>query len=138
MTLSPDRLFSAEASVRRVARTIYESTKNLPLVCPHTHCDPTWFADDQAFTDPASLFVIPDHYVLRMLVSQGVPLSELGRDRVGVNLAPREIWRRFAARYDLFLGTPSRLWIDYALSEVLEIRNPISEEGADRLFDEVV
>lgn len=137
MRLSPDRLFPAEPSVRKVARGIYESTATLPLVCPHTHVDPAWFADDPAFSDPASLFVIPDHYVLRMLVSQGVPLSELGRERIGTNLSPREIWRRFAAHYDLFLGTPSRMWIDHALSEVLGVHTPITEEGADRLFDEI-
>jgi glucuronate isomerase len=137
MSLSPDRLFPADPTLRRVARTIYGSTAALPLICPHTHCDPAWFADDQPFSDPASLFVIPDHYVLRMLVSQGVSLSALGRDPEETATSTREIWRTFAARYDLFLGTPSRLWIDYALSEVLGIERPITEEGADRLFDDI-
>lgn len=108
----PDRFFPAEPKVRDLARRLYETVKDLPIISPHGHCDPRWFADNQRFPNPAALFVIPDHYVFRMLVSQGVSLADLGIARaIGnpVETEPRAIWQRFADHYYLFRGTPSAI-----------------------------
>jgi glucuronate isomerase len=65
--LSDDRLFPAEPSVRAIARRLYGEVRALPIVSPHGHTDPAWFARNEPFPDPSTLLVIPDHYVFRML-----------------------------------------------------------------------
>src|SRR5919197_1769392 len=109
--LDDDRLFPPEPAMRAIARRLYREVRNLPIVSPHGHTDPAWFAENEPFPDPATLFIVPDHYVTRMLFSQGVALEELGvkrRDGGRVESDPRKIWRRFAAHWHLFRGTPSR------------------------------
>src|SRR6516164_1187557 len=99
--LDPDRLFPIEPEARRIARRLYESVANLPILSPHGHTDPRWLARNEPFPDPATLFVKPDHYVTRMLHSQGVTLEELGiarKDGKPVEADPRKVWRRFSER----------------------------------------
>src|SRR5208282_3765636 len=119
--LSEDRLLPAEPSVREIARRLYAEVRSLPIVSPHGHTNPAWFALDEPFSDPAALLITPDHYVCRMLYSQGVSLEELGIPRLDgapVERDARKIWQRFAARYHLFRGTPTRIWLDHAFHEV--------------------
>lgn len=116
-----DRLFPVDFATRAVARRLYAEVQNLPIVSPHGHTDPRWYADDAPFPDPARLFVTPDHYIFRMLYSQGVTLEEMGiprRDGGEVETDARKIWRKFAERYYLFRGTPTRLWLDQAFAEL--------------------
>ncbi|KNG93378.1 glucuronate isomerase [Pseudaestuariivita atlantica] len=134
--LNPDRLFPADPATRTVARALYDAVRDLPLVCPHGHTDPAWWGTDPAFADAAQLFVTPDHYVVRMLVSQGVTFEELGIGP-GAEKDARKVWRSFAERYHLFLATPSRLWIDHALQEVLGIVEPLGGDTADAIFDQI-
>src|SRR5712671_439 len=124
--LHPDRLFPADPEVRRIARRIYSAICQLPILCPHGHTDPRWFAEDTPFPDPTALFLLPDHYVLRMLYSQGVPMETL-RDGADPKKA-LEVWRLFAANYHLFRGTPTRLWLDYAFQEVFGLEVRLSAE----------
>ena len=136
----PDRLFPVEPTLRNLARSLYESVADLPIVSPHGHCDPQWFADNDRFPNPAELFVIPDHYVFRMLVSQGVPLTDLGIARIdgGETCSdPRVIWRRFAENYHLFRGTPSRIWLDHSFEHVFGIDEVLSAETADNYYDHI-
>jgi glucuronate isomerase len=137
--LHPDRLLPAEPDIGRIARDLYESVRDLPIVSPHGHTDPAWFADDKPFEDAASLLVTPDHYLLRMLRSAGVSYDELGVPRVdGAPVAePREAWRSFARHYHLFAGTPSRLWVDHAMSAVLGCEERLTADNADALFDHI-
>jgi glucuronate isomerase len=138
--LDADRLFPVEDRARGIARALYETVRALPIVSPHGHTDPRWYAEDAAFPDPARLFVTPDHYVFRMLHSQGVPLEDLGVPRADggpVEEDPRAIWRRFAERYHLFRGTPSRLWLDHAFEEVFGIGERLSADSADRIYDQI-
>lgn len=119
------------------AQDLYEGIANLPIVSPHGHCDPAWFASDTPFANPAKLLVIPDHYVFRMLYSQGVPLANLGIGAAGRTTKSRDVFRLFAAHWHLFLGTPSRLWINYVLRETLNISTPLSVETADQIYDQI-
>ena len=138
LELNPDRLFSPEPGERALAHALYATVHNLPIVSPHGHTDPRWYADNEPFTNAAALFITPDHYVFRMLYSQGVPLEELGiarRDGVPVERDARKIWHTFAARYHLFRGTPTRIWLDHAFHEVFGIRERLSADSADRIFD---
>jgi glucuronate isomerase len=138
--LDENRLLPAEPAQRAIARELYETVRALPLVCPHGHTDPQWFAEDAPFADPAQLFVTPDHYVFRMLCSAGVDLAALGVPRLDGGwheTDSRKIWRLFAAHYHLFRGTPSRLWLDHAFQDVFGAETRLSEHNADDYFDRI-
>lgn len=139
--LHPDRLLPPEPNLRSLARELYESVAGLPIVSPHGHVDPRLFADPNAtFGSPADLFIIPDHYVTRMLYSQGIPLERLGVPRADggpVETDHRQIWRLFCANFHLFRATPSGLWLRHELSEVFGIGETPSAANADRLYDRI-
>ena len=138
--LSEDRLFPADPSARAIARSLYAEVKNLPIVSPHGHTDPRWFAENENFADPAQLIVVPDHYVFRMLFSQGVPLEKLGVPRIDggpVETDPRAIWRTFAAHYHLFRATPSRLWLDHTFQTLFGLDKPLTAQSADFYYDTI-
>ena len=136
MLLHPDRLFPSDPATRRIALALYESIKDLPIVSPHGHTQARWFAKNEPFPDPASLFVLPDHYVYRMLYSQGVSLGDL---EIGESVArnPRRVWSIFASHYDLFRGTPTRMWLDYAFQELFGLTQRLSEKTADLYYDTI-
>jgi len=135
--LHPDRLFPGEPAARRNARDLYEEIATLPIVSPHGHTDPAWFAENRPFSDAAALFLTPDHYLLRMLRSRGISYDDLGVPRRdGKAVADgRAAWRLFAEHYDLFLGTPSRLWLDHSMAWAFGITEPLEPDNADRHFD---
>jgi glucuronate isomerase len=139
LTLHPDRFFPADPGTRQTAHNLYDAIRGLLIISPHGHVDPRWFADNEAFEDPVSTFVRPDHYVVRMLYSQGVTLAELGF--AGGDAPPetdrRKIWRRFADLYHCFLGTPSRIWLDHVFATVFEIDVQLCSETADYYFDAI-
>jgi len=136
--LHPDRLLPTDDHQRSIARALYESVKDLPIISPHGHTDPEWFATDASFTDPVSLFITPDHYVFRMLYSQGVPLEALGIGKPALSdEEARTVWRLFATNYHLFRGTPSRIWLDHVFSEVFDIEQRLSRDTADAYFDTI-
>ena len=140
MPLHPDRLLPIEAEARAIARRLYAHVADLPIISPHGHTDPRWFADNEAFPDPATLFVVPDHYIFRMLYSQGVRLEDLGiarKDGGKVETDPRAIWRRFAAHYHLFRGTPTRIWFDHAMETVFGVTERLGPKNADAIYDTV-
>ena len=140
LALHPDRLFPADERVRGIARDLYAPIKDLPIVSPHGHTDPAWFAYDQPFANPAELLIVPDHYVFRMLYSQGVRLEDLGVPTVdGSPTAsdPRAIWKIFADHYYLFRGTPSRAWLDWVFAEVFGLDVRLEPATADLYFDTI-
>ena len=136
MLAHPDRLLPAETTQREIARRLYASVRSLPLISPHGHTQASWFAKNEPFPGPAQLLVQPDHYVFRMLYSQGVPLEDL---EIGVAQPKdaRRVWRIFASHYFLFRGTPTRLWLDFAFQELFGFDKPLSEETADVYFDSI-
>ncbi|HWA18653.1 MAG TPA: glucuronate isomerase [Devosia sp.] len=138
--LNADRLFPADPATRAIARELFASIEKLPIISPHGHTEPRWFAENLPFPDPAQLLIVPDHYVTRMLVSQGMDLADLGvprRDGAPVETDGRTIWRRFAANYHLFRGTPSRLWLDTTLETVFGLTEPLTEVTADAAYDRI-
>jgi glucuronate isomerase len=139
-SLHPDRLFPSEPAVREVARGLFETVKALPIVSPHGHTDARWFAEDAPFPDPARLFIVPDHYVHRMLFSQGIRPESVGVPRIDggpVESDPRKIWRIFAENFFLFRGTPSWLWLNQAFTEVFGVSERLTAESADRIYDHI-
>jgi glucuronate isomerase len=139
LTFDPDRLLPADPRTRGIARALHESVAGLPIVSPHGHTDPAWFATDVPWTNATELLLAPDHYLYRMLYSQGVPLERLGvPSRAGPSPAdPREAWRLFASHYYLFRGTPSRLWLDHVFAEVFGIEVALEAATADLYFDRI-
>ncbi|BEL02220.1 glucuronate isomerase [Actinoplanes sichuanensis] len=135
-----NHLLPAEPAQRQIARELYQHAKDLPLISPHGHVDPVLLADDQPFPDPARLFVVPDHYVTRMLASQGIPPARLGVPSVdgsAVETDGRAIWRLLAENWRLFRGTPSRLWTEKVLAEVFGISARLGADTADEIYDEL-
>lgn len=138
--LNEDRFFSPVPEVRKLAREIYESIKNYPIVSPHGHVDPALFSENKPFPHPTKLFLTPDHYLYRMLYSQGIPMESLGVPDKNGNAEEtdaRKIWKIFASNYHLFRGTPSRAWLDYEFTIVFGIKERLSAETADRIYDQL-
>ncbi len=140
LMLHPDRYFSPDPGIRKLARALYEEVAKLPLVCPHGHVDPQLLADNPAFPDPTELIIIPDHYVFRMLYSQGVQLEDLGikrKDGGPVETDHRKIWQTFGDHFHLFRGTPTNAWIRHEFEEVFEIQERLSSKSASRIYDQI-
>ena len=138
--IDDDRLFDAEPTARGLARELYAGIKELPLISPHGHTEPRWYAENTPFPDPAQLLIVPDHYVFRMLFSQGVRLEDIGvptRDGAAVEGDGRAIWRRLAEHYHLFRGTPSRLWFDHTMATLFGIAERLSPSNADAQYDAI-
>ena len=134
--LHQDRLFPADETTRAIARRLYDGIRNLPIVSPHGHTQAGWFARNESFPDPVKLFVQPDHYVFRMLYSQGISLEQLEIGHAQIE-NPRQVWRIFASHYYLFRGTPTRLWLDYAFQELFGLTEQLSEATADLYYDTI-
>lgn len=117
------------------AAAIHEQIRGLPIVSPHGHCDPAWWAGDAAFPDPAALLVTPDHYLFRMLYSRGVPLEDLGIGHAEGTRDSREIFRILARHWDAFLGTPTRMWLEHTMYEVMGLATELGPESADAVHD---
>ncbi|SDX87014.1 glucuronate isomerase [Citreimonas salinaria] len=134
--LHPDRLFPVDTRGRDLARDLFATIKDLPIVSPHGHTDPRWWGENETFSDPSSLLFTPDHYLTRMLTSQGVSFAAMG---IGPDAEPdpRRIWKTFADHYYLFAGTPSRMWVDQALEDVFGVSERLSPKTANDAYDAI-
>jgi len=134
--LHEDRLFPAEEGTRTIARRLYQGIRALPIVSPHGHTQAGWFARNERFPDPVALLVQPDHYVFRMLFSQGISFEdmEIGNTPIA---EPRKVWQLFASNYHLFRGTPTRLWMDYVFQELFGLTERLSAANADQYYDAI-
>ena len=139
LSLHPDRLLPADPNVRAIARALYAEVAELPIISPHGHTDPAWFATNDNWRNPTELLLGPDHYLFRMLYSQGVPLDRLGvPSRSGPSPAdPREAWQLFASHFHLFRGTPSAMWLNHVFADVFGIDVALSAETADLYYDRI-
>ena len=136
----PDPMFAVDPRQADIARELYATVRELPLISPHGHVDPGLLADDEPFPDPARLLIVPDHYVTRMLLSQGIPPARLGvprRDDEPVETDGRAIWRLLADNWHLFRGTPSRLWLERTFSTVFGVETPLRPDTADEVYDAI-
>jgi len=138
LQLHADRLLPSDANTRAIARRLYNAVADMPIVSPHGHTDPAWFANNENFSNPTELLIQPDHYVFRMLYSQGIPLEALGipsTDGSPVEQDPKKIWGIFAKHYHLFRGTPSRMWLDYVFEYAFGMDVALNESTADYYYD---
>ena len=131
LSLHADRLFPADKTTRDIARRLYQEIRHLPIISPHGHTAPSWFANDLAFENPVSLLLQPDHYVLRMLYSLGLSMEQLGLGQAADReLDPEVIWQTFGDHYHGFRGTPSRLWLDHVFADVFGIDVVLNSDTA--------
>jgi glucuronate isomerase len=140
--LQEDRYFDPDPTIRRHARALYDETRELRIVSPHGHVDPAILAGNDAFADPTSLLITPDHYILRMLYSRGVPLESLGIPPIdgsspAAETNPRKIWQTFADHWHLFRATPTRAWLEYELREVFQVERDLSADSATEVYDAI-
>lgn len=139
LNVSPDRLLPADPGVRAIARELYDSVKDLPIISPHGHVPPQWFAENPNFTNPTALLLTPDHYVNRLLHSNGVDLGTMGVP-VGSPLddaAAREAFRVFCEHWKVYRGTPMKFWFESELADVFGIDLRPSAETADEIYDRI-
>jgi glucuronate isomerase len=136
MLIHEDRFFPADSVTRAIAKALYAHVKALPIVSPHGHTQAAWFARNEPFPDPATLLVQPDHYVFRMLYSQGISLEDLEIGQPELKDA-RKVWHIFASHYHLFRGTPTRLWLDFVFHELFDLEERLSASTADKYFDTI-
>ncbi|KQN81601.1 glucuronate isomerase [Sphingomonas sp. Leaf67] len=139
LLLNPDRLFPADPTTRGIARTLYAAVRDLPIVSPHGHTDPAWFATNRPWTNATELLLSPDHYIFRMLYSQGIALDDLAVPRRDGTIVadPRKAWGLFAANQHLFRGTPSRLWLDHVFGAVFGFEEALTAANADTYYDRI-
>jgi glucuronate isomerase len=139
LILNPDRLFPADPAIRAAARELYALVKDLPILSPHGHTDPSWFAGNAPFSNATELFLAPDHYIYRMLYSQGIALEDIGvASKAGPSKAdPRESWRIFAANQHLFFGTPTSMWMRHVFGHIMGFEVELSPETSDFYFDRI-
>jgi glucuronate isomerase len=138
--LHPDRLFPASAEIRPIARRLYAEIAALPIISPHGHTDPGWFAGNKPFPNATGLLLTPDHYLFRMLHSHGLDLDQFGVPRADGSTSgadPRESWRLLASHWHLFRGTPSRMWLNWVLENVFGLTRALSAATADDHFDAI-
>jgi glucuronate isomerase len=140
LVLNDDRYFDSDPAVRRIARDLYDGIRDLPLICPHGHVDPAILAADAPFPEPASLLIVPDHYIVRMLYSAGIPPESIGISPTGGDGAetdPRRIWQIFADHFHLYRGTPTGAWLNHELYELFGVRSKLGPDTAQRIYDQV-
>lgn len=136
--LNEDRFFDPSPEIRKIAHEIYQSIKKLPIISPHGHVDPKIFAENKPFPNPTQLFLIPDHYLFRMLYSQGISMESLGIptiDGTKVETDPRKIWQIFADNFYLLRGTPSSVWLAYEFGVVFGIKEKLNGKNAQKFYD---
>ena len=135
LTVHEDRLFPADPGIRALAQQLYGEVADLPIISPHGHTDPAWFATDAPFGNATELLLHPDHYLFRMLYSQGFALESLGIGGAGTD--PRAAWRLLAENYDLFRATPSRMWLDWVFAKVFGLTVRLDGQTADLYYDTI-
>ena len=139
LILSNDRLFSSDPKERAISHELYALVKDMPIISPHGHTDPEWFASNANFTNATELLLSPDHYVFRMLYSQGSDLDELYvADKNGnYHGDPRKAWHLFAKNFHLFAGTASHIWLNHVFAEVFGFNIALDEASSDIYYDQI-
>ena len=140
LELHEDRFFDSDPAIRNAARALYDETRSLPLICPHGHVDPALLALNDPFPEPTALLIVPDHYIFRLLYSQGVSMDALGiphRDGTSAKVDPREVWQIFADHWYMFRGTPTGVWLDHELNDLFEIGEKLESSNAIEIYNQI-
>jgi glucuronate isomerase len=135
-TRDHEYLFPADPATRGIARDLYDSVANAPIISPHGHVSPSLLIDDEPFSDPTDLLITHDHYVTRVLHSAGFSLDELGVGQ-GVSADPRAVWRILAENWHRYAGTATGYWLTREFATLFGITDDLSAETADSTYDQI-
>ena len=116
-------------NMSKLANQLYEEMSAFPIISPHGHVDAKLLASNENWSDAVDLLIRPDHYVTRMLYSQGISYEELKKPSI-------EVWRIFCANWKLFAGTPSSIWLSEILDSLFDIED-LSEVNPDKSFSKI-
>lgn len=136
--LNPDRFFDTDPSIKNIARDLYSEVKDLPIISPHGHTDPKWFADNTPFSNATDLIIISDHYIFRLLYSQGISMESIGIpsiDGTRVEQDKFKIWRIFSKNYYLFSGTPTGIWLEYIFKNIFNIEKDLNQDSSKKIYE---
>jgi len=114
-----------------LARTIYAEMRKYPILSPHGHVDAGMILANKNFADPVALLMAPDHYILRMLHSQGVKYEDLAKN------SPEENWKVLADNWKLFRSTPSRIWFQEILATLFDVSEILAPENAAKIYAQI-
>lgn len=128
-------LFDPEPAVRETALELFAQTKSLGLICPHGHIAPSLLAEPGArFLHPTDLLIRFDHYIFRLLYSQGIALESLGVGVAEGEYDPIKAWEVFCQNFHLFDGTPTGLWLRLELTQLFGVTEKPSAKNARALY----
>jgi glucuronate isomerase len=137
--VSDRRLF--DPAVLTEATALYKLVQDTPIFSPHGHVNPRLFtAESYDWGTPVDLLIMPDHYLFRMLYSQGIPLTQLGiPSQTGgdVERDHRKIWQLFADHFYLFRATPSAIWLADQFQRVFGLQTPLLPTNAQSHYDAI-
>ena len=125
-----DRYLGESANLP-LARAIYAEMRKYPIISPHGHVDASMILADKNFADPVALLMAPDHYILRMLHSQGVKYEELAKN------TPEENWKILAEKWKLFRSTPSRIWFQEILATLFDVSEILAPDNAVKIYNQI-
>jgi glucuronate isomerase len=131
--LSDHRYFDPYPPKKDFAIELYYLVKNAPIISPHGHVNPALFSlPDYHFPNPSALLIQSDHYILRMLYSQGIPYDTLLSPK-----DPYKVWETFCGNFHLFRGTPSGMWISHELEMVFGITEKLSLQTSKKIYQQI-
>ncbi len=136
--LLSDRYLTDDAAALPLARELYEVMQQYPILSPHGHIDPKLILENKAFANPVELLVTPDHYITRMLYSQGVSYESLAiprKDGSCNEVDPKMVWKILADKWHLFRGTPSRIWVQEILYTLFGIDEVLTPDNASSVYE---
>ncbi len=139
--LNDYRFFDSDPKIGKIAHDLYLAVRDLPIISPHGHVEARLLAENEPFPDPTELLIIPDHYIYRMLYSQGISLESLGiptTDGTPVEKDHRKIWQIFGDNFYLFAGTPTGVWLRHELVKVFGIEEKLNSKTALKIYDRMV
>lgn len=125
------RLLGVNPESKAIAERLYSLVQDLPIISPHGHVDARMILENQPFDNPASLFIYEDHYITRLLHSQGYSLDELGK---GKNLDHLGAWKILCSNWHLFAGTASGYWLTHQLATLFGITEDLSAQSAESTY----
>ncbi len=100
-----------------LAKEIYESVSEMPIISPHGHVDPVLLLDDRPLGEPTSALIRPDHYITRLMHTHGFDYDGLNFGKELDLNQGEAIFLDFARFLPMMAGTTVAYWLDEQLSD---------------------
>lgn len=134
--VSDTYLFGPSKTQKDLALELYQPVEKLGIIAPHGHVNPDLLADPMArFANPTELLVKYDHYLFRLLYSQGIPVEALGVGQTDYD--PKTAWHTFCSNFSLFDATPSGVWLRLELTRLFGVTEKPNADNAHAIYDQI-